>query len=135
MEKKFLAKKYYSQSILPPIRRGKDCWVCVCKYVNEISQNLQSLSTINKVLPQCFCLYKLWLTSQTIESVDMSESIEIKQSILTNQFYPIKASNFTRDFFWFPIFHQNSIFSTHAKSVFYSNKCKVWHLRCSIRTC
>ena len=58
---------------------------------------------INHFLPGCFHSYGLlWLTSKTIESVDISKSIDINQSISINQFYPIEASNLIREFFVTP---------------------------------
>ena len=50
----------------------------------------------------CFRSYGLWLASQIIELVFISESNDTNQSIPINQFYPIEESNFIRDFFRFP---------------------------------
>ena len=69
-----------------------------------------------------FFSYGLWLTSQIIESVYTSESIDISQSISINQFDAIEASNLIGGFFCFPIIQHNLIFSTHAGRAGHLNK-------------
>ena len=49
---------------------------------------------INKVLTRCFHSYGIWLTSQIIKLVEISDSVDINQSIWMNQFYPIEDSDF-----------------------------------------
>ena len=87
---------------------------------------------INQILPRCFCSYGLWLnkSNHRVKQVDISESTDINQSISMNWFYPIEALIFIN--VGFPIIRHNSIFSTDAKRVCYSNKWKAWHLCRSI---
>ena len=91
----------------------------------ESHKIFKCLALINQVLPRCFRSYGLWVANQIIKWVYISKSIDINQSISVNfvqskrRFYPI---------FFFPIIHHNSKFSTHQKTVSYSNKWKLWHL-------
>ena len=105
---------------LLPIRKSRYCWV----------RNVWAF--INQGLPRCFPSYGVWLTSQIIRSDDICESVVNNQSISINQFYPIKTSNFIRVFFYFPVVHHRSIFSTYLRGVCYSKKQEVWNLCCSI---
>ena len=59
---------------------------CLRKYEDEIQKNLlgKVWALINQVFPRFFLSYCLWLTSQIIELVDISESIDINQSISSN---------------------------------------------------
>ena len=83
---------------------------------------------INQVLPRCFLSFGFWLNnSNRVKQVDISESTDINQSISVNQFYPIEALIFIREFCCFPIIHHNSIFSTHMRKVCYSNNWKARH--------
>ena len=78
--------------LLPPMRAA-EIGECVCKYVDGISQNLQSMNLINHTLPQCFRSYRLWLKKKNhqVKQVDISEPTIISQSISMNRFYPIEA--------------------------------------------
>ena len=102
------------------IRKSRYCWV------------RKVWAFINQILPRCFPSYGVWLTSQIIRSVDISESVVNNQSISINQFYPMKTSNFIWVFFYFPVIHHRSIFSTYVGGVCYSKKQEVWNLCCSI---
>ena len=84
---------------------------------------------INQILPRRFYYYRLWLnkSNHRIKQADISEPTDINQSISVNQFYPIEALIFIRDFCFLIIYH-NSIFSTHVKTAYYSNKWKTWQL-------
>ena len=112
---------------------GRDCWVCVCKYVSmwrESHKIFKIWALINQILPRCFRSYGLWLnkSNRRAKKVDISESTNINQSISLKQFYPIEALIFIQELFCFPIILQNSIFSTHVSRVCYSSNWKAWHL-------
>ena len=49
---------------------------------------------INQVLTRCFLSNGVWLISQIIKSVWVSESVNINKSIWMDQFYPMETSNF-----------------------------------------
>ena len=55
-------------------------------------------------------------SSESISMIDI-EPIDINESILSNQ-----SVDFRPRIFCFPIIHHISIFSTHARRVYYSNK-------------
>ena len=114
-------------------KRAAEIVEYVRKYMDGISQNLQSWVLINQILLRCFCSYGLWLSKSNyrVQQVDISESTDIDQSTSMIQFYPFEALIFIRGFF-FHIIHHNSIFSIHGKRVCCSNKWKAWHLCRSI---
>ena len=68
---------------------------CVVMWT-ESQKSCKVWALINQSLPRYFRSCGLWLTSQIIKSIDISQSIDFKQSIWINQFYPIKAMNFIR---------------------------------------
>ena len=77
----------------------------------------QVSALINQILPWCFRFSGLWLTSQIIERVNISESIDINQSILSNG-----RAEFHPGFFCLPIIQHDLIISTHVRRVCHSNK-------------
>ena len=62
---------------------------------------------INQVFPRSICSYGLWLESQAMKSADISESIDITQSMSINRFYSIETEIFHQRIFYFPIIHHN----------------------------
>ena len=98
-------KKFINPSNLLVIATHKDrrrlFSACVSVWT-EPNKTWRVWALIHKVLPRCFRWYGLWLTSQIIRSVALSDSVDISQSISINQFYPIEASIFIREFFVFP---------------------------------
>ena len=103
---------------------------CVCVSMWTESHKLWKVwALINQVFPRCFLSFGFWLNnSNRVKQVDISESTDIYQSISVNQFYPVEALIFIREFCCFPIIHHNSIFSTHMRKVCYSNNWKARHL-------
>ena len=60
--------------LLPPIRAA-EIVECVRKYVDGISQYLQSLSLYEPGPPRCFCSYGLWLnkSNHRVKQTDFNE--------------------------------------------------------------
>lgn len=57
---------------------------------------------MNQVFPRSICSYGLWLASQAMKSADISESIDITQSMSINWFYSIETEIFIKEILIFP---------------------------------
>ena len=121
-----------SNLLLPSIR-ASEIVECVRKYVDGISQNLQSLTPYEPGPLTLFLFLRIMLkqvkssswSSQISESnqqVDVSESINFNQSIITNRFYPIEVLIFIRKLFVFPESSQFIIFNSCKKTVIQISK-------------
>ena len=105
---------------------------CVRKYVDRISQNLQSLNPYS-LAPLTVFLFLQIMVNQSNHQVSRYQRVNwyppvcINQSVLSN-----RRVELHQRIFCFPIISHNSIFSTHMKRVCHSNKWKSWHLHCSI---
>ena len=120
-------------NVIIAAHKGRQRLVNVCvsrKYVDEISQNLQSLSSYQSDPPILFSLMILksnhWVSRY--QRVSRYLPISVNQSILSN-----RSVEFHLIFFCFLMIQHNVLFSTHVRRICLSNKGKTDP--CAVASC